>query len=309
MRCACDRSDKPMLRRKSVAPMPFGARSGGRVPAGRHLRQWGLAALAIGVVADAGQAEEPGHEPGPLPVPMTAAPPSADAESHDGLLPGTVSGSVVLTSNAMSRGVTDSGNEPAIQGTLEYALETGLLGTSVYIGMAGGSVDIEGDRDTAHVEVDALFGIRGEIGDTEISWDLGGAYYSYPGTRNADNFDYWEIPLTIGYEITEWLEIEFFNAYAPEYQFNTGQGNYTNATLTCKLPSPLQEVAFEAFGGVGYQYIENDSSGTDWTAGITATVKGVDLTVAYTDTNYHARACGGNNQCDAKLVLSIGASF
>ena len=289
--------------------MPFGARSGGRVPAGRHLRQWGLAALAIGVVADAGQAEEPLGGQGASPTLASPAPASAAsaAADPDNALPGTVSGSVTLTSNYVSRGITQTSNEPAVQGTLEYALETGVLGTSAYIGMFGSNAKLEGERDTSTSEIDALFGLRGEIGESGIAWDLGGAYYVYPGTKHADNFDYWEIPLILSYDATDWLGIEVFNAYTPEYQFNTGHANYTSGTLTFKIPAPY--VALQVFGGLGYQYVEDAPSGTDWTAGITATVKGVDLTIAYTDTNYHARACGGNNQCDAKLVLSIGASF
>ena len=64
----------------------------------------------------------------------------------------------------------------------------------------------------------------------------------------------------------------------------------------------------QLFGGVGYQYIEDDFNGTDWRLGATVTVKGVDFTVAYTDTDYSARECG-NNQCDAKVVFTVGMEF
>jgi uncharacterized protein (TIGR02001 family) len=231
----------------------------------------------------------------------------AVARDPDDRLPGTVSGSVSLTSNYVSRGITQTSNDPAIQGTLEYALETGVLGTSAYIGMFGSNAKLEGDNDTSHVELDALFGIRGEIGETGIGWDLGGAYYTYPGTRSADNFDYWELPLILSYDITDWLGIEIFNAYTPEYQFNTGHANYSNAQLTFEIPNPY--VDLKAFGWVGYQYVEDAPSGTDWLLGIAATIKGVDVTIAYSDTNYQARACGGKNQCDPKVVFTVGASF
>ncbi len=239
-------------------------------------------------------------------VMIACAPLTAGADDDDAL-PGTVSGSVALTSNYVSRGITQTSNEPAIQGTLEYALETGVLGTSAYIGMFGANAKLEGERDTSTVEIDALFGLRGEVGDTGITWDLGGAYYAYPGTKHSDNFDYWEIPLIVGYDVTDWLGIEIFNAYTPEYQFNTGHANYTAGTLTFTVPVPYVEL--QVFAGLGYQYIEDAPSGTDWTGGVTATVKGVEFTIAYTDTNYHARACGGNNQCDAKIVFTVGASF
>lgn len=254
------------------------------------------AAPADPAPADPAPGEKPGTEQG-----EDEASPASDE------LPGAISGSVALTSNYIDRGVTNSDNDPAIQGTLEYALETGVLGTSVYIGTFASNAKLEGDTDTSHVEIDALFGIRGDVGETGLSWDLGGAYYAYPGTARRDNFDYWEIPLILTYKATEWLEIEFFDAPTPEYQFNTGIGNYSSGKLTFDIANPY--VGWQVFAGVGYQYIEKDASGTDWILGTTVTIKGVDFTVAYTDTNYDARACGGNNQCDAKAVFTVGASF
>jgi hypothetical protein len=43
--------------------------------------------------------------------------------------------------------------------------------------------------------------------------------------------------------------------------------------------------------------------------GTILSIKGIDFTVAYVDTNYHARQCGGNNQCDAKAIFTVGAQF
>ena len=183
-----------------------------------HQRRSGLdgkvrAASAAGIGAPPRVGSLPFYVPG-YPVPdvlptryrqrrqwarRTRAPPVADEAKEEEWLPGSFSGSVALTSNYVSRGITQTDNNPAIQGTLEYAIETGILGSSVYIGTFASSAKLEGDTDTAHVEIDALFGIRGDIGDTGLSWDLGGAFYAYPGTTRRDNFDYWEIPLTLTY--------------------------------------------------------------------------------------------------------------
>ena len=222
-------------------------------------------------------------------------------------LPGKFSSVVALTSNYMSRGITQTDNNPAIQGSIEYAIETGVLGTSAYIRGFGSNAKLKGDTDTAHVEIDALFGFRGDIGDTGLSWDVGGAYYSYPGATRRDNFNYWEIPILLTYKATDWLEIEFDNYPTPEYQFNTGAANYTSGLATFTIPNDY--VGLKAFAGVGYQYIEQSASGTDWTLGATVTIKGIDFTIAYVDTNYNAHECGGNNQCDAKAIFTVGAEF
>ena len=241
------------------------------------------------------------------PPAVAAARNHADEPAPGDWLPGAFSGSVALTSNYMYRGITQTDNDPAIQGTLEYELETGVLGTSVYIGTFASNTKLEGDNDTSHVEIDALFGIRGDIGETGLSWDVGGAYYAYPGTTRRDNFDYWEIPLILTYKATEWLEVQVADYYTPEYQFNTGTANYTSTLLTFTIPNAY--VGLKAFGGIGYQYVDKSTSGTDWTLGTTVSIKGLDFTVAYVDTNYHARECGGNNQCDAKAIFTVGAEF
>ena len=77
--------------------------------------------------------------------------------------------------------------------------------------------------------------------------------------------------------------------------------------MTFTIPNPY--VDWKAFGWVGYQYVEKDVSGTDWLLGTKVTIKGVDFGIAYTDTNYNAHECGGKNQCDAKAVFTVGASF
>lgn len=274
----------------------------------------GLLSIAMAVMATDADAKEPGafinpeSEGASVPEAEGASEPKAETpERASDEIPGTFSGSVLLTSNYVYRGVTNSDDNPAIQGTLEYRLETGLLGTSAYIGTFASNTELEGDTDTSNIEIDALFGIRGDIGDTGLKWDLGGAYYSYPGTRSADNFNYWEIPLILIYQATDLLEIELFNAVTPEYQFNTGIANYCRGTLSFDFPSPY--VALNVYGGVGYQYVEKNVSGTDWILGTTATIKGVDFGIAYTDTNYSRGACGGTNDCSAKAVFTVGASF
>ena len=57
-----------------------------------------------------------------------AAPPAKAKEPSGSWLPGKFSGSVALTSNYMSRGITQTDNDPAIQGTWTTS-GSGLLGT------------------------------------------------------------------------------------------------------------------------------------------------------------------------------------
>lgn len=228
---------------------------------------------------------------------------TTEAEKDD-WLPGEVSGSVALTSNYVDRGLTNSSNDPAIQGALDYAVPTGIGDTMGYVGVWSSSVDLEGDNSTAHVEIDAMFGLRGEFGD--FGWDVGGTYLYYPGTRSADNFNYWEIPAVLTYQATDQLGFDLVNIFAWENQFDTGLANYVTGNVYYDIPVPY--VGLQLFGGVGYQYVEDDYNGVDWRLGATVAVKGVDFSVAYTDTNYRARDIG-NNQGDAKVVFTVGMEF
>jgi uncharacterized protein (TIGR02001 family) len=251
---------------------------------------------------------ESSSEPTPSEEPASEQTPEAEEGTPGDWLPGTFSGSVALTSNYIDRGISNTDNSPAIQGYLEYALETGLLGTSVYISTFGSNVKLVGDTDTAHLELDAFFGIRGEPGETGIEWDLGGAYNSYPGTSHRDNFNYWEIPLILTYDPLDWLEVRVSNLAAPEYQFNTGIGNYSNGLVTVTVPNPY--VGLKAFGSVGY------STSTSCRAAPTGPWAPRPRSKAWISPSptrirnrHRAEACGGNNLCDAKVVFTVGAQF
>lgn len=284
---------------------------------GRHHQVWAgfppvrplaclLMSSALLFGLPAAHAQEDPKPGGGAPAPLAEEIEEAERKentSEQGL-PGEIGAHVALTSNYIDRGITQSSNDPAIQGSLEYSAGTGLGNTRAYIGTWSSSVDLEGDRSTAHVEIDALFGIRGEIDD--FSWDVGGAYFYYPGTRSADNFDYWEIPVVLGYQVSDQCALELTNLFSPENQFNTGLANYIIGLGYYDIPVPY--VSLQLFGGLGYQYIEDDFNGTDWRLGATVTVKSVDFTVAYNDTNYRARECG-NNQCDAKVSFTVGMEF
>lgn len=275
----------------------------------RALTLSALIAAPLGAAAQGTKVEDAAPAPGAGAGETGPGEPEAEqdadlATEDEDWLPGEVGGHVALTSNYIDRGITQSSNDPAIQGSLEYSVGTGLGNTRAYIGTWSSSVDLEGDRSTADVEIDALFGIRGEIDD--FSWDVGGAYFYYPGTRSADNFDYWEIPVVLGYQVSDQLALELTNLFSPENQFNTGLANYIIGLAYYDIPVPY--VGLQLFGGLGYQYIEDDFNGTDWRLGATVNVKGVDFTVAYTDTDYRARECG-NNQCNAKVSFTVGMEF
>ena len=73
---------------------------------------------------------------------------------------------------AVLRGITQSAQDPAIQGSIDWASESGL-----YLGAWASNIDFGNEFD-ADVEVDLYAGFSG--GD-EVAWDIGFIYYGYPG--------------------------------------------------------------------------------------------------------------------------------
>lgn len=271
--------------------------------------------IAVVMLAAAGpawaQQAAPTAAPAPAPATGTSVAPAATADDTDDLIPGTIAGTAALTSDYMFRGISQTDNNPAIQASLEYSYDTGFYGITPYLGFWGSNVDFN-DNDTATVEVDTLFGFRGDLLDTGVTWDLGGIYYAYPGaSRNggqATNYDYWEIPVKLSYSpVEDLITVGASYYYSPDYFGATGKANYVNGSLTVTPPVPYVDLAL--FGAVGYQNIEDTKDYVDWTLGGKVTFKGVDFTIAYVDTNLTQSDLGGQKLSDARVVFTVGAAF
>lgn len=237
----------------------------------------------------------------------------AVAEEKKDLIPGEFTGGVALTSDYRFRGVSQTDKNPAVQGNMTYAIDTGFHDTSVYGGFWGSNVDFN-DGDKAHVEIDWLFGLRGTIGDTGLSWDLGGVYYWYPGADKADgqhlNYDLWEIALQLGYEVSDMVSLSAKYYYSPDFFGGTGKANYITGGVTVTPPIKLHdELSLALFANLGFQNIEDTKDYTDWNLGASLTYKAVTFSVAYVDTNLTQGDLGGVKLADAGVLFTVSAAF
>ena len=88
-------------------------------------------------------------------------------------------GSIALTSDYLFRGITQTNEEPALQGGIEYAHDGGF-----YAGIWGSSISWLSDADpdvSSQVEIDGYAGYRSSFGDSGVGFDVGALYYWYPG--------------------------------------------------------------------------------------------------------------------------------
>lgn len=114
------------------------------------------------------------------------------AAAQDSGLPGSFSGNVTLTNDYVFRGFTQTGEDPAIQGGLDWD-----SGSGFYLGTWASNVDF-GPGDEANIEIDIYGGYAGEING--FTYDVGYLYYLYPGAPGALDYDFWEVYGSVGYD-------------------------------------------------------------------------------------------------------------
>ena len=233
------------------------------------------------------------------------------AEEQESLIPGEVTGTVALTSDYRFRGVSQTDKTAAVQASLTYAVETGFHDTSVYAGFWGSNVDFN-DGDEAQVEIDWLFGVRGKIG--EVSWDLGGVYYAYPGASKAGgehlNYDLWEAALQLGYDVSDIVSLAGKYYYSPDFFGATGTAHYIMGGITVKPPIKLHDdLSLSLFANLGYQTIEDTKDYADWNLGVALGYKALTFSIAYVDSSLSQAELGGSKLADAAVLFTVSAAF
>lgn len=101
---------------------------------------------------------------------------------------GEWSANASMTSNYIWRGLTQTENEAAVQGGIDYSHESGF-----YVGTWASNVNY-GAGDVYSYEHDIYAGFAWETGD--VSWDIGYLYYNYD---KEANFDFGEVYASVGY--------------------------------------------------------------------------------------------------------------
>ncbi len=170
--------------------------------------------------------------------------------------PHSISANIGAVSNYIWRGQTQTDDQPAIQGGLDYAHETGL-----YVGTWLSNVDF-GEGDSTNYELDLYGGFGGSVND-DFSYDLGLIYYAYPDGRDSD---FAEIGASGTYKwVTAGVAYTFYGQAddAPgvaDNEANFIQGDlYYHASLEFELP---YELGLGLHGGY-YDFRYNDG-GNDY---------------------------------------------
>lgn len=217
-------------------------------------------------------------------------------------------GNVTFASDYVYRGISQTENKPAIQGSITYNHDAGF-----YVGAWGSNVDFnDGDRSSA--EFDLYTGWSGKFPALQqMGWDLNVLYYAYPHQAAGSDYDYVEFTPALSYDFGT-FNVNGKVSYSPDF-FGTALEDafYTQANVGIPLPNN-----FSLSGHLGYQTAEGNAPATDlkyldWSLGVAVKVATIDLGLTLMDTDMKPGECGTpagvDHLCDIRAVVTVGKTM
>lgn len=175
----------------------------------------------------------------------------------------SVSGTVLLATDYISRGQSFTGGKPFILGSLDLAHDSGA-----YAGLYGGNVDF-GD-DESNSEFGFYAGWAGEV--QGFSLDTNAYYYIYPGVPEEFEYDYLEFGATIRRTLGAFTPRLRAN-WSPDYFGGRGDEFYLRGGLRYDVPQ-LDGLALDSW--VGHQFGDTAvPQFVDWGASISYAIPDV----------------------------------
>jgi uncharacterized protein (TIGR02001 family) len=207
---------------------------------------------------------------------------------------------VSATTDYVSRGITNSNSQPAIQGYIEPSF--GIA----YLNVWSSNVDYGEGFEGA--EIDVAGGIRPEFGP--LTLDVGYVHYFYSPEHVSP--DYGEIFAKADYNFNDVVTFGGRVYFAPDFNQSGNTATWVAGGIRVPLPND-----FSAYAGLGYQFFEDSSAFEQlaWTAGLSYSWKAVTIDVRYWGTDLSGDECavrsGFSDGCDNRIVatLSVDTSW
>lgn len=209
-----------------------------------------------------------------------------------------LSTTVTLASDYTFNGVSQTMNDPAIQGSLDYA----FADSGMYVGTWASNVDFGEGTD---IEWDAYLGHFVELNEA-LSVDYGIAYYSYHGEDYSSDGNYFETYAKFGYTYSlGFTELNFW--YAWDY-FGTDAGHVISMIAhTVEIaPNHAIRASFDisnSLDGNKFAWDGNDKSYNHYRLAYQTSFAGFDFELAGENTSLDW------DTADERIVASISRSF
>ncbi len=206
-----------------------------------------------------------------------------------------LSGTVTVVSDYDFRGVTQTAGDPALQGSIDWAAESGL-----YLGAWASNVDFGNCCDEDY-EVDLYAGFSG--GD-DVTWDVGFIYYLYPG---AEDLDFPEIYAEAGWN---WLSGKIW--YSNDFGNSDESSFYYEANGNWEVAENFGLTAHIGYSDGDAIDVLFEDSYMDWSVGVTYTLGNFDLGLKYvdgSDLEILDGTPGDVSSSEARAIFSVSTTF
>ena len=218
---------------------------------------------------------------------------------------GTITSNIGVVTDYVSRGLSQTRGNPAVQGGVDWAMTTENV--DPYFGVWASNVngaDALG-LPGAELELDLYGGVLIEM--FRASVDVGMYYYVYPGEEGSFNPNYNEFKIGISFPVTDSVSIKSLYYYSPNYFGLDTYSHYFNGEVVFAPPQLPWDLEFTAsvgrsiFGGNGLM------NRTDWLIGAAINLEIFEVSVAYTDSTDSESTC--NKVCGGRIIGKISRSF
>ncbi len=207
-----------------------------------------------------------------------------------------VTGTVTAVSDYDFRGISLSATDPAIQGSIDWAHESGL-----YVGAWGSCcLDFGPGTDTEN-EIDLYGGFTGSA-EGGFGWDVGFVYYSY--WPDGDELDYPELYVGGSYGPVKarlWYTNDYNNLDVDAYYLE-GNGSFAlpeNFTLNVHLGYNFGDYWEDVFG----------DEALDYSVGVGYPVGNFTLNLRYVDMESDVEIESDELNNEGRVIFSIATTF
>jgi uncharacterized protein (TIGR02001 family) len=208
---------------------------------------------------------------------------------------------VGLTTDYVWRGISQTFNDPALQGGVDFTCGR------FYAGVWGSNVDFGafGPADTvATLEVDLYAGFKHSMGP--LNFDVGFIYYAYPGQASGADLNFFELKAGVSGDIYKGGTLGGTVFYDVDNEILTLEGTFAHTFAKVGMFSPTLSAT------LGNRSFDDGDDYTYWNLGLTVGfMEKWSLDVRYWDTNIDG-GCNtgyGDKLCDDRVVGTIKYTF
>lgn len=240
------------------------------------------------------------------------------AEQGGILAPENFSSKIIFTSDYVVDGLSYSGEDPAIQGSLDYY----HAGSGIFLGLWGSSWDDGGYSND--VEMGVWAGQSGALGP--INYDATLYYWFYPGAEDEGfEFNYFQAGLNLSHTFADTpLKPTVTAGYLWSPEYFGEEGTYQKVLAKVKLELPyelalgLEAAHIDVQGGelTGNGSGLDGGDGYDWEyyrVGLSRNIiAGFNLDLSYyygSEDNFFKNYYGGTDVAGSRVVLTLSRTF